>query len=94
LNYRKDNPVLQNGEMKQFIPYDGIYVYFRYNKTKKVMVVANNNVTDKTLELNRFDEMLGSNSQISAKDIVTGKNFVFSTTMNIPSKTVLILGIN
>ncbi len=94
LNYRKDNPVLQNGEMKQFIPYDGIYVYFRYNKTKKVMVVANNNVTDKTLELNRFDEMLGSNSQTSAKDIVTGKNFVFSTTMNIPSKTVLILGIN
>lgn len=92
LNYRKENPVLQNGKMLQFIPYDGIYVYFRYNKTKKVMVVANNNATEKVLELNRFEEIL--NTQTSAKDIVTGKNHVFLNKMNIPAKSVLILEVN
>ncbi len=92
LNYRKNNPVLQNGKMKQFIPYDGIYVYFRYNDSKKIMVVANNNAAEKVLELNRFEEIL--NSQTNAKDIVTGKNHLFSNRLNIPAKTVLILELN
>jgi len=93
LNYRKNNSVLQNGKMKQFIPYDGIYVYFRYNNSKKVMVVANNNAVEKVLELGRFEEMLGSHSKTSAKDIISDKNYVFLNAMNIPPKTVLILEI-
>ncbi len=92
LNYRKNNPVLQSGKMKQFIPYDGIYVYFRYNKSKKIMVVTNNNANEKLLELNRFDEIL--NSQTSAKDIITGKGYVLLNSMKIPAKSVLILEIN
>ncbi len=92
LNYRKNNPVLHNGKMLQFIPYDGIYVYFRYNNSKKVMVIANNNATEKILELNRFEEIL--NSQNSARDIVTGKNYSFLNTMNIPAKSVLLLELN
>ena len=92
LNYRKNNPVLHNGKMLQFIPYDGIYVYFRYNSSKKIMVVANNNATEKMLELNRFEEIL--NSQTSAKDIITGKGYVLLNSMKIPAKSVLILEIN
>lgn len=94
LNYRKNNSVLQNGKMKQFIPYNGIYVYFRYNSSKKVMVVANNNATENVLELNRFEEMLGAHSQTSVKDIITGKNHIFFNKMNIPAKSVLLLEIN
>jgi len=92
LNYRKNNPVLQNGKMKQFIPYNGIYVYFRYNSSKKVMVVANNNASEKMLELNRFAEIL--NSQTSAVDIITGQNYNLTNTLNIPAKTVLLLEFN
>ncbi|MBM3428139.1 MAG: alpha-amylase, partial [Bacteroidetes bacterium] len=45
--------------LKQFVPEDNIYVYFRYNEKKKYMVVVN--LGDKTqLELNRFREILPS----------------------------------
>ena len=54
LNYRKNNPVLQNGRMKQFIPENGIYVNFRYNYNKTIMIIANNNQSVKNLNLNRF----------------------------------------
>lgn len=89
LQYRKVNPVLQNGKMKQFIPQEGIYVYFRYNKTKTVMVVANNNTAATQLNLNRFKEMLATKTQ--AKDIVSNQVSELGETMQIAPKTVLIL---
>jgi len=92
LNYRKNNPVLHNGKMLQFIPYDGVYVYFRYNESKKVMVVANNNSTEQNLELNRFNEIISTS--VKVKDIISDKNHVYINTMNIPPKSVLILEIN
>lgn len=43
--------------LKQFVPEDNIYVYFRYNEKKKYMVVVN--LGEKTkLDLNRFEEIL------------------------------------
>lgn len=89
LHYRKLNPVLQNGKMKQFIPNDGIYVYFRYNESQTIMIIANNNEEAKSQDLSRFGEML--NDKISAKDIVTQNQFVLSAPISIPAKTVLIL---
>lgn len=89
LKYRKNNPVLQNGKMKQFIPQDGIYVYFRYNNDKTVMVIANNNNEPKELELNRFDEMLSPKTQ--AIDIVNNQTIELGRNMLVPAKTVLIL---
>ncbi|MFZ4725493.1 MAG: alpha-amylase family glycosyl hydrolase, partial [Paludibacter sp.] len=56
LNYRKINPVLQNGLMKQFIPENGIYVFFRYNNYKTIMIVANNKLQNNVIELKRFSE--------------------------------------
>ena len=89
LKYRKNNPVLQNGKMKQFIPQDGIYVYFRYNNDKTVMVIANNNNEPKGLELNRFEEMLSTKTQ--AIDIVNNQTVELGRTIQVPAKTVLIL---
>lgn len=42
----------------QFIPQDNVYVYFRYNDSKTVMVVINNNPENQDLDMNRFAEML------------------------------------
>ncbi|OIP84541.1 MAG: hypothetical protein AUK44_02100 [Porphyromonadaceae bacterium CG2_30_38_12] len=92
LNYRKNNPVLQNGKMKQFIPYDGIYVYFRYNDAKTIMVVANNNLKEKTLHTERFNEMMANKTK--AKNIVTGSELILKVSVNIPAKSVLIFEID
>lgn len=92
LNYRKLNPVLQNGKMKQFIPYDGIYVYFRYNESKTVMVIANNNLEAKSVNTERFGEMFEGKTK--ARDIISTNEFDLKNQINVPAKTVLILEIN
>lgn len=58
-NYRKNNSVLQSGKMMQFVPENGIYVYFRYNSDKTVMVVMNSNDQEEELDTLRFDERIG-----------------------------------
>ena len=101
LNYRKNNPVLQNGKMKQFIPENGIYVFFRYNKDKTVMVVTNNNLIDKSLELSRFKEMLaGKNSAIDVinnygnGEMSINNSYTLNDPLKIPAKSVQIFEIN
>lgn len=89
LNYRKLNPVLQNGKMKQFIPYEGIYVYFRYNESQTIMIAANNNEEAKNLDLNRFNEMLEGKTH--GRNIVSQNQFELTSSISIPAKTVLIL---
>ena len=89
LNYRKNNPVLQNGKMKQFIPENGIYVNFRYNAEKVLMVIANNNEQIKDLDLNRFNEMLAGKR--TGTEIITLKTYSLQNQVSVPAKTVLIL---
>lgn len=40
----------------QYVPEDGVYVYFRYNEKQTVMVVMNCNDVAKELKLDRFRE--------------------------------------
>jgi len=89
LNYRKNNPVLQNGKMKQFIPENGIYVNFRSNHDKTIMIIANNNEEIRELNLNRFKEMLGG--KIVGIEITNFKKYSLQNPVSVPAKTVLIL---
>jgi len=91
LNYRKNNPVLQNGKMKQFIPENGIYVTFRYNDNKTLMIIANNNNDAIKLELTRFTEMLSGKTE--GVEISSAKIFSLQNPVSVPAKTVLILDV-
>jgi glycosidase len=57
-NYRKNTSALQTGKMMQFVPENGIYVYFRYDAKKTVMVVVNTNEQAETLTTARFAEQI------------------------------------
>jgi len=89
LNYRRNNAVLQNGQMKQFIPENGFYVFFRYNDQKTLMIIANNNQQPKELAMNRFGEMLAE--KVLGTEITTGEKYSLSSRIQVPAKTVLIL---
>ena len=43
--------------MKQFVPDDGVYVYFRYDDKQTVMVVMNTSKKEKTISFNNYKEM-------------------------------------
>ena len=89
LNYRKKNPVLQNGLMKQFIPENGIYVNFRYNQDKTIMIIANNNDQAKDVDLIRYCEMLSGKK--AGTEITTLKTYTLNQPVSVSAKTVLIL---
>lgn len=91
LQYRKSHSVLQNGKMKQFIPENGIYVYFRYNDEEKVMVVVNNNDDQQIVPLKRFDEMLKGKQ--TGMNIVTKEKVLLKETIMISGKTVLVIAL-
>jgi len=54
--YRKNSSAITTGKMMQYVPQDGVYVYFRYDDNQTVMVVMNTAKTDKTIVLKRFEE--------------------------------------
>lgn len=86
--WRKGNTAL-NGKMMQFIPEDGVYVYFRYSDTGRVMVVYNSNATQKEIKLSRFEEMLAG--KYSYKNVVTGLSGTLEQTLIVPSGDLFIL---
>ncbi len=89
LNWRKGKEVIHTGKTKNFVPQDGVFVYFRYNEKESVMVVINNNEKDQPLDLKRFAESL--NGFTKGKDIISGKDILLQNSMNIPAKTPLII---
>tara|TARA_B100001059_G_scaffold84518_2_gene82545 strand:- start:3332 stop:5248 length:1917 start_codon:yes stop_codon:yes gene_type:complete len=57
LNFRKNNSVIHKGKTLHFSPQEGIYVLFRYDSSKVIMVIINKNTKPFSLNLNRFNEM-------------------------------------
>ncbi|MBS1513122.1 MAG: glycoside hydrolase family 13 protein [Bacteroidetes bacterium] len=55
-NFRKTSSALTTGKMMQFVPVDGVYVYFRYDNKQTVMVVMNTSKTEKTISFTPFAE--------------------------------------
>lgn len=90
LNWRKGEPAVHRGKLTQFIPEDGIYVYFRQNAETTVMVVLNNNErADKTFTTERFAECMkgyGSALNIETEAIITDLSKIA-----IPAKSAMIL---
>ena len=89
LNWRKNTQVIHTGKLLQFIPFDNVYVYFRYDKKKTVMVVINNNTKDQEVDVARFKE--GLKDFKMGTDIITDSNIDVSENFSIPSKTSMIL---
>ena len=88
LHLRKQTPALQTGKMKQFIPRDGIYVYFRYTNDQTVMVVVNNNKDVVSVDTQRFKEMYDSKSKFV--NVFSKAEYSLQNPLTIDGKSVLI----
>ena len=89
LNWRKTSDVIHAGKLKQFVPDDGFYVYFRYDLVNTVMVIINKNKDSRQLELKRFKE--GIKGFISGTDVISGRTYILSDRINVSAETALIL---
>lgn len=89
LQWRKQAEVIHTGRVMQFAPEAGIYVFFRYNEKKKVMVILNKNKQDTKLDVNRFYEMLEGIK--TGQDVLTGNTFSLKESILIPAGRPLVL---
>lgn len=88
LNWRKDNAVVHNGKLMHFAPENGIYVFFRYNAEKTIMVILNKNKGNMTMDTERFNEIITSFS--TGKDVITGKTYELNH-LELEARTSLLL---
>jgi glycosidase len=89
LNWRKTSEVVHSGKLMHFAPVDGIYVFFRYNQTGKVMVVLNKNNQEKTIDTSRFREVMAIST--SGKEIISGSTITDLKNLKVPAKSALII---
>ncbi len=89
--WRKRTPLLHDGKLVHFAPADEVYVYFRYDGKKSVMVALNKGKDAKPLALDRFDAFLRGRN---ARDALTGKSVSLGASINLPGKSATLLEID
>ena len=90
-NFRKNNDALQTGKLMQYVPQDGIYVYFRYNDSNTVMVIINTEDKELSLDTSRFDERMATAT--TATNVITGETINQIKTITVPAKGSMVLAL-
>lgn len=70
-NFRKNSSAICTGKMMQFIPKNGVYVYFRYDDKQTVMVISNTSDKSITPDWKVYAERTKGFSKL--KEVVSGK---------------------
>ena len=97
LAWRKGNSrLITEGQMTQFLPFKGVYVYARTLKEKKsngscsrVVVIANGNNSPATFRPERYMEVLGDVKE--ARDILSSKRISLTKPLRLQPRQTMIL---
>ncbi|MBN8676872.1 MAG: cyclomaltodextrinase C-terminal domain-containing protein [Chitinophagales bacterium] len=97
IQYRNQTPALQTGKLMQFAtrdqePEKGIYVYFRFDEAKTIMIVLNFSDQVKMLDTTRFKEKMTGFS--TAKNVITDQWISSLDKLTIPAYSPLVLELN
>ena len=88
-NYRKSSAALQSGKLTQYLPQDGIYVYFRHKGTQSVMVIMSQAKEAKTLSTKRFAENLAGFTK--GKEITTNKDILSLDNITVAPMSIRVI---
>lgn len=88
-NYRKNTPALHSGKLMQYVPQDGVYVYFRYDNYKTVMVAANTMDKEMNVDTGYFIERMKGFT--NASNVITGEKLNNLSLLKLPPKTAVVL---
>lgn len=84
--FRKNSSALTSGKMMQYVPEDGVYVYFRYDEKQTILCIMNTNDTTKTIAASRFAERMKGFS--NARDLISGQTFSIRDSIAVPAWTL------
>jgi glycosidase len=88
-NFRKNSSAITTGKLMQYVPVDGVYVYFRFDNKQTVMCVMNTNDKPATMDLSRFSERMRENTK--AYDVATGVTFNLEPQLTVGGKYLLVM---
>jgi neopullulanase len=88
-NFRKTSTALTRGSLMQYVPSNGLYVYFRYDKDQTILCALNSDTVTTSIHFEDYSERTKSFG--TATDVMTGTIYPFSEKMNIPARSIRIL---
>lgn len=88
-NFRKNSSAITTGKLMQYLPVDGVYVYFRYDAKQTIMCVMNTGNQAATIDLSRFTERMQGFTK--AYDVATGVTFNLEPKLTIGEKYLLVM---
>lgn len=71
----------------QYLPEDGLYVYFRYDKGQTIMCVMNTDNKERKVNFEKYSER--TNGFEGGKDIITGNKL--GNQFSIPSMQMIVI---
>jgi glycosidase len=86
-NFRKNSSAITGGKLMQYLPVNGVYVYFRYDANQTIMCVMNTTDQSATIDLSRFAERM--NGATKAYDVATGVTFNLEPKLTLGGKYLL-----
>jgi glycosidase len=89
LNWRKNAKVIHEGKFLHFVPYNNVYIYFRYNESDNVMTIINNSSEKQTIDWNRLKE--GTHGYSKGIDVISGNIIEVGKPLEVAPKTSLII---
>lgn len=92
LHWRQHKAVIHSGKLMHFIPENGVYVYFRYDKDETIMVIINKNKELVNLNLNRYAERILDYKK--GVDVLSRKLFLLQDSIELQPVTSYILELN
>lgn len=84
LHWRQNNQAIAQGKMIHFIPQNGVYVYARIFKDKKVVIIINGTNQEKSINLEHYKEVIPMNSK--GFEVISQKSVNLSDTLKIGSR--------
>ena len=88
-NFRKNSSAITTGKLMQYVPVDGVYVYFRYDEKQTVMCVMNTKNESSTIDVTRFSDRIKDFKK--AYDVATGVTFSLEPTLTVGGKYLLVM---
>jgi glycosidase len=69
-HFRQKSKALTEGKLMQYVPEDGLYVYFRYHPQQTVMVVSHTGTKEINVAIKRFNQRTTGFSKM--RNVITG----------------------
>ena len=88
-NWRRSNEVISKGSLKHFMPENGVYVYQRSYKGKRVVVMMNGTDSENVIDGTIYREIMPEGTTLT--DILSGEKITIAREMRLPARALYIL---